>query len=380
MTSIETTVLVVGAGPYGISLGQELWRRGVPALVVGDPFSLWLDHTLSGANLRSDVNASDVYAADGRFSLRRWLHRALGHAEALDVARRRVPVEVFRGYARWILRSLPFEPLRDEVTSLAARPGGGFEAALRGGGVVRARVAVLASGIGSHRHLPEPLRGLPRDRVLHSWDVRRVEGSRDRRILVVGGGQSGAEIAGHLVLGNEVTWVHRGRLTFYAEPINLPRLAFRTVLRASALFGVLPARLRRRAGRTFVASTITPDLRPRVLHRSVRRRQADAVDLGLEPVGATIRSRALGAEYDLVVAATGYRYALETVGYLDPALLARIARLPGGAPRLSRAFETSVPGLHAVGGLAEPSHGPAQRFMFGCRQATLRVSRAVGRR
>src|SRR5262245_43266327 len=39
---IETTVLIVGAGPVGLALGAELKRRGVPALLV--------DRLAAGAN------------------------------------------------------------------------------------------------------------------------------------------------------------------------------------------------------------------------------------------------------------------------------------------------------------------------------------------
>src|SRR5438132_263722 len=42
--SRTTDVLIVGAGPYGISLSYELHRRGIPFEVVGHPFSLWRRH------------------------------------------------------------------------------------------------------------------------------------------------------------------------------------------------------------------------------------------------------------------------------------------------------------------------------------------------
>jgi thioredoxin reductase len=259
------------------------------------------------------------------------------------------------------------------------RPGGPFLAELEDGTEVEARRVVLASGIESHRRLPECLRRLPPGRVAHSWDVGAYEGTTGKRLLVVGGGQSAAEVLAHVANANQVTWVHRSGLIFFAEPINLPRPLFALVLRVSAGMFFLPTRLRRLLGRIFVASTITPDLKPAVLDSAIRRLHADVAELGLEERPGGLFSPALDAHFDSVIACTGYRYSLETLGYLDPALHKQIETTAPGVPRLGYDFATSVPGLYMIGGMAEPTHGPAQRFMMGCRTATLRVSRALGR-
>jgi lysine/ornithine N-monooxygenase len=369
-------VLIVGAGPYGISLANELHRRGVPFTLVGEPFSLWLRHVLSPARLRSDVNASEVWTHDGAWNLRRYLRRAHGRA-ARDIEKHRIPVEVFRGYARWILARLPFPVRRERVVALARRAEGGFEATFADGGRLAASRVVLACGIEPYRRLPACLTALPAGTVVHSYDVGEVEEARGRRLLVVGGGQSAAELVVHLARHNRGTWVHRSPRRFWAEPINLPRLAFRLLLHASALTVFVPRFLRRALGSDFVASTITPDLRPVLGVPNVRRLRADAADLHLEPEGEGVRSSVLGESYDRVVACTGYRMALERLAFLDATLQCDVRVDDRGAPHLGVDFSTSVPGLYAIGGLAEPSHGPAQRFMFGCREAARRVGRAL---
>ncbi len=215
--------------------------------------------------------------------------------------------------------------------------------------------------------------------MAHSWDVGAFEGTTGKRVLVVGGGQSAAEVLAHLARTNQVTWVHRSGLVFFAEPINLPRPLFALVLRLSAGMFFLPPPLRRVLGRVFVASTITPDLKATVLDRGIRRLRADVSALGLEEGPGGLHSPALDGSFDSVISCTGYRYSLETLRYLDPALRGQIETAAPGIPRLGYDFATSVPGLYMIGGLAEPTHGPAQRFMMGCRTATLRVSRALGR-
>ena len=422
--SRTTDVLIVGAGPYGISLSYELHRRGIPFEVVGHPFSLWRRHTLSSTHLRSDINASQVFARDDRFSLRTFLRANYSASEAARIMRGRIPVEVFRRYADWILADLPYRPLERKVTRLqlkndgitngfiqhpynvsggnmygvelgATIPFGDFVRALDGFGVtggvgwtqstlddgaeIAARRVVLASGIESHQVLPECLARLPNRLVMHSWRVREIERITGRRLLIVGGGQSAGEILAHLANDNEIVWAYRSPLIFFSEPINLPRPIFAAVLRLSSVYYFLPRPLRQLLGRRFVASTITPNLKSVLLSGRFPRIQTDAADLDLRELDGAIYSSRLDRAFDHVIACTGYRYRLASLDYLDPALAAEIEVGPDGAPRLNYDFATSVPGLYMVGGIAEPVCGPAQRFMIGCRHATLRVSRALVR-
>ncbi|MCG8457478.1 MAG: hypothetical protein MI919_14485, partial [Holophagales bacterium] len=74
--SIHTPVLIIGAGPYGIAVAQELWHRGLEPVVVGEPFETWHRHTLDIMSLRSDPRGSSVWSPDGRYDFPRFLHRA----------------------------------------------------------------------------------------------------------------------------------------------------------------------------------------------------------------------------------------------------------------------------------------------------------------
>jgi FAD-dependent urate hydroxylase len=65
---MKTDILIIGAGPYGISLYSELVRLKFNVVVIGMPFSLWMDHMIPQLNLRSNVQASEIYSIDGRYS------------------------------------------------------------------------------------------------------------------------------------------------------------------------------------------------------------------------------------------------------------------------------------------------------------------------
>lgn len=83
-------VLVVGAGPYGLSAAAQLRGRGVRVAIVGKVMELWREHMPDGMLLRSQWWASNLSAPGGRHSLRAFL-REIGQEPRLSAAARAVP-------------------------------------------------------------------------------------------------------------------------------------------------------------------------------------------------------------------------------------------------------------------------------------------------
>jgi thioredoxin reductase len=81
---------------------------------------------------------------------------------------------------------------------------------------------------------------------------------------------------------------------------------------------------------------------------------------------------------DHVIAATGYKVDLKRLSFLSDDLRCEI-RTTGGAPVLSRGFESSVPGLYFAGLAAANSFGPVMRFAFGAGFAAQRISAALAK-
>ena len=79
---------------------------------------------------------------------------------------------------------------------------------------------------------------------------------------------------------------------------------------------------------------------------------------------------------DRVVAGTGYVFDLDRIAFIDPDLARRIERHEL-APKLSRHFESSVPGLYFVGPIAAESFGPLVRFVAGAPYVVPRVAAQV---
>ena len=81
-------------------------------------------------------------------------------------------------------------------------------------------------------------------------------------------------------------------------------------------------------------------------------------------------------ECDHVIAATGFRYDINQLSYLDDTVRGSL-KTAGGAPVLSRTFESSVPGLHFMGALSAASMGPSMRFIAGTHFAARRIAQAL---
>lgn len=82
----ECEVAVVGAGPYGLSLGAHLKAARIDARVFGEPMSYWRDNMPAGMKLRSPWDATHIVDPGNAFSLdaySRWSD--LGRPDPLPV-------------------------------------------------------------------------------------------------------------------------------------------------------------------------------------------------------------------------------------------------------------------------------------------------------
>ncbi len=376
---VTSPVLIIGAGPYGVAIALELHRLRIPFVIFGEPFSLWHRHTLTEASLRSDVHGSEVFTKDRRFRLDHHLHQTLPADEARRICAGRVPVHLFRSYLRHVETQLPFPVVNERIVQMSRENGGGFRAVSESGRVIHASQVVLACGIEAHQNMPDCLAKLGRDRVAHGWEVERYERVRDRRVLVIGSGQSAAETIAQLRDRNHVTWLHRSEPVYCADPIALPRPVFALAMRGSHIYSMLPQWLRLRLRQRMLGTTVTPDLKPQFTSNEIPPIRADVRSLNLRPDGDALHSPTMNLRFDKVIACTGYRYRVRNLTLLDPSLRDSIL-CDNDIPLLDRRFMTGVSGLYIVGAMAEIKHGPAMRFMCGTRTAAMLLGAALSDR
>ncbi|MCU4183217.1 FAD-dependent oxidoreductase [Acidiferrimicrobium sp. IK] len=406
----DADLLVVGAGPYGLSIGAHARRAGLAVTVLGHPMESWAPAAAVGSRLVSDGFGSNLSDPDGRLTLRAFCSGAgrgcEGAGEYRDVGWP-VPAGLLRSYADWFVAEAGVEVDERTVTALRSGPGAGrsrsgpaaaHTVTLDDGATLSAPVAVVALGLAAFPFTAPVLDVIDASLALHSGalgDPARLAG---RSVAVLGGGQSALESAALLAeAGAHVTvLVRRASLSWQprrpeersaGQRLLAPRSALGdgwrpwAASRAPELVRLAPGAWRGRLANRAAVPAGAWWLRARV-EGSVDIRLATTV-VRAEAVGdrAVLHLDGPGGgrlQVDQVVSATGYRPDVGRLRWLDAPGLLDMA--PSSAsPRLSRRFESSRPGLCFTGALAASSFGPAQLLLAGVAPAAGAVTVAARR-
>jgi len=178
-------VVVIGAGPAGLAMAGALRHHGIGAVV--------LERDAIGASWRRHYDRLHLHTV-------RWLSHLPGY---------KLP----RRYGNWVARDDVIEYLEDYVAThnLDVRTGVEVERLERDGddwhvstseGEFVAPRVVVATGYNRHQHLPDwPGLDSYTGELVHSGDYKNPEPYVGKTVLVVGTGNSGAEICVDLIEG-----------------------------------------------------------------------------------------------------------------------------------------------------------------------------------
>ncbi|KOV67589.1 FAD-dependent oxidoreductase [Streptomyces sp. MMG1121] len=403
-------VVVVGAGPYGLSVAAHLRAAGVPVLVFGEVMGSWRHAMATGMFLKSTPAATDLSAPEPGARLADFRRRQ-GEPELTELTP--IPCDVFVRYGQWFQKQYVGDVDPARVVSLD-RDGttAGFAVRLSDGRELAAAAVVVATGLNGLAHVPEELRRLapegpgpdaPVSHTSHHTDLSCYAG---QRVAVIGGGQSALESAAllHEAGAEARVLVRESRVRWGTTPVltrpwpqRLARPAsplgtgwvLATVCAAPYAVRRLPASARLLLFRRALGPSGGWWLRDRVegvvpVHTSCRVTRAEVASGGavrLELAGPGTTAPAQFHTVDHVLAATGYRLDLDALPFLAPTLRQALVCVPGsGAPELSGTFESSVPGLYFTGSLAAPMFGPMMRFVAGTGFAATRIAAHAGHR
>lgn len=190
-TSGDLPWALIGAGPSGLGAARNLARRGIPFVgfeAHSDVGGLWdIDGSRSTMYETAHLISSRTTTAYDEFPMREgtpdypshWLMREYfrDYADTFDLRRH------FR-FRNPVAR---VEPDGDEWLVTAEGPGGKAETTRHAG-------VIIANGLFSTPSIPE-FEGEFTGEILHTSEYRRPEAFRDKRVLVIGAGNSGCDIA-----------------------------------------------------------------------------------------------------------------------------------------------------------------------------------------
>lgn len=375
---MNATAVVIGAGPAGLAAAAELKRVGYAVTVVEKAASV-------GASWAAHYDRLHLHTA-----------RTLSSLPGQAMPRR---------YGQWVARDDFREYLADyaagnglvpkldtEVTGVTQNVDGTWAVSLKKGPALTARVVVMASGYNNTAKIPDwPGLSSFKGAVLHSSAYRNPAALKAKKVLIIGSGNSGSEIAADLA--------HAGIHTQLAvrTPPNVVR---RSVLGIPGQFLVLmtsplPLPIADRVGRVLQRLTVG-DLSawglkraPRGLFSQVKRDDLiPTIDVGLidavksgkvavvpavESFGATSVTLIDGSEVtpDTVIVATGFSRGLE-------ALVGALGVLgPTGIPLIDGADQlVDKPGLFFLG-YSNPFTGNIRQIAIDAKKIGRRARRLL---
>jgi thioredoxin reductase len=360
-------LLVIGAGPYGLSTAAHAKRRGIDPLVLGDPMGFWRRNMPGGMLLRSGTDWH--LDADGIDTFEAYLEeRGVDPAGVPPV-----PLRTFIDYADWFCARTGIEP-QPTLVSGVEKVDGQFAASLEDGRRLTADAVVAAPGIARFPVIPEWVpAALSETRWSHTSTLVEFGHLQGARLLIVGGRQSAFEWAALLAEAGAaaIHVVHRHDLpSFEASDWTFVDELMDNTISVPGWFRGLPEAERDAIAQRFWAEGrlklepwLTPRLPDGVVHRRPRTEVASCRELASGEIDVELSSGER-VVVDLVVLATGYKPNLANVAYLRP-LLDRI-ETSDGFPALDEHFQTTVPGLFMPGFVATRDFGPFFGFVRGC--------------
>jgi cation diffusion facilitator CzcD-associated flavoprotein CzcO len=378
--AVETRLLVVGAGPYGLATAACAREQGIETLVVGRPMGFWREHMPAGMFLRSGLDWQ--LDAAGIHTLRAFVEERSIPAHELDP----IPIRTFLEYCDWF-RAAKTLPVREELVIDLARADGRFVATLADGEHIVADAVLCAPGIRHYANVPEWATAVPAGVAAHTCDLVHFEDFAGTRVLVVGGRQSAYEWAALIREhgAESIEIVHRhdvprfDRVSWDFVDAHVER-----TIRIPGYWRNLSEADRIATDRRFWEVgrlTLEHWLTPRLEGDEVRRRPGTEVVEATGRGGSGLRVRLSSSErltVDRVVFASGYRADLTRVPYL--AGLVGEIELVDGFPVLDESFGTSIPGLYVTGFSATRDFGPFFGFVKAApAAATLIVRDLLGR-
>ncbi len=391
LSTEQRDVVILGAGPYGLSTAAHLRGRGLDVAIFGKPLKLWRENMPYGMLLRSYWWATNLSDPQKKYQFTQYFKER--NLEPPDPLSR----ETFIDYAMWFQEHVVPDVDETYIASIE-REARHFNVTLEDGRIVRSQAVVMAPGLAYYVHRAPEYSHLPAELVSHTADHATFAPFAGKRVAVIGGGQSALETAALLhENGVDVDIIVRRSVRWLTGDSMKDRTLIKRIRYPKAgiapgwfnwgleylpyTFQQLPraAKDRLLRGRAQYGPAGSHWLKPRILGqvRLHERRQVEQISESDDGVTLRLSGNEI-VKADHIVLGTGYRIDVNRLPMLAPSLVSEVQTYHD-APVLTNHFESSVPGLYFIGISSLLSCGPLFRFVVGTDAAARRVAGAAAR-
>ncbi|HLZ59801.1 MAG TPA: NAD(P)-binding domain-containing protein [Ktedonosporobacter sp.] len=384
-------VVVLGAGPYGLSATAHLRAQGLKVAIFGKPIDYWRSNMPEGMLLRSFWWASNLSDPEGKYGLTQYFQ--LKGMVAPDP----LPIETFIDYALWFQKNVVPDVDETYIAHIERDKQGQYIVTLEDGRVVQSKTVVMAPGLHYYRYVPKEYAHMPASLVSHTAEHSTLDQFVGKTVAFIGKGQASLETAAlanekgvivHVITRGSLHWlpVSNPKVPLWIRQIRAPMAGMGNGW-LNFLLEKYPYALNhftREAVDHVMDSKHgpagSPWLRPRLfgkvtLHQNTHVEKVEEVD-GKAKLTFTNGETLV---VDHIILGTGYRADIRRLPMLDSYLLDEIYAYRG-CPVLNNWFETNVPGLYFLGYTSARSFGPFYRFVVGTDAAARRVAAAIARK
>ena len=368
---MDTDLLIIGAGPFGLAVAAQAAHDGIDHLIVGRSMEFWRQNMPKGMFLRSACDWHlDPLNVDTIEAFLSTQGKTPTDVEPLSL-------DFYLSYADWFQQQKNIEPRPVYIEQLDySDDNNHFTAKTANGDVINARRVVLAPGFKHFAHAPEELIArLPNVRFQHTSQFVDFSSAKDKRYLIIGGRQSAYEWAVLLLEAGAAaihishrhpspafeeahwSWVNQIVDHIAEDPSWFRRLSQAEKDEVSHRLWA-EGRLK-----------LEPWLEPRLNSDRVKVHAQTQLVSCTQPHNGELTAVLSNGEtfnIDQIVLATGYKVDIARLPILSKTLLTKL-ETRNGFPVLDDHFETSVPNFFMTSMPATQDFGPFFGFTISVR-------------
>ncbi|MGH7884602.1 MAG: NAD(P)-binding domain-containing protein [Thermodesulfobacteriota bacterium] len=378
---IKIKLLIIGAGPFGLSMAAYCKHNKIDHLVVGNSMDFWKSNMPGGVFLRSGTD---------------WhldplnIHTIKKYMKINDLKLKKsepLSLDFYLGYVDWFVKEKGIQPINSIITKLDCLTGSRrrFTVELNNGEKIQAENVLLALGFKYFKNVPEDLSLIfPENRFSHTCDLVELEKLKNKRCLIIGGRQSAFEWAALLSeAGAKSVYVsHRQDTPKFTESDwswVLPMLD--KIVEDPGWFRNLSRKEREEIDKRFWTEgrlKLEPWLAPRLKSDSIKIlpetnvtncRELPNNDLHVEfDSGETLI-------LDYIILATGYKVNMNNIPFLSSGNILEKLELINGFPVLDDYLQTNISGLFVTSMAASQQFGSFFAFTVSANASARMVGR-----
>lgn len=378
----DTTLLIIGAGPFGLAMAARAQQLDIEHIVVGKPMEFWQANMPHGMFLRS---ASDWHLDPAGIHT---IERFLGERGQTPADVEPLSLQFYLEYTQWFQeqKGIVADPTYVEQLNLVDDDRR-FLATLEDGRFIRAQNVVVAIGFKYFKHTPTALAEcLPEGRVAHTCDLVDFSSLQGKRCLILGGRQSAFEWAALLqetgAAAVHITHRHDSP-AFQAADWSWVNPIVDGIADNPDWFRSLPEQEQVKVSRRLWAEgrmKVEPWLESRVMHDSVSiwpRTEVVGCDELEDDTLAVQLNNGERLLVDQIILATGYKVAIGQVPFLAAGNIGEQLATRNGFPVLDEQFQTNLPGLFITSLAAGQDFGPFFGFTISVRTSARVIGTAI---